>query len=178
MQSMAEYLEHFRAQRRATRKLVGAVPEQHFAWAPSPTSFTCGDLVRHMMQAEVFWRRLIVAAGRGERYDPFQLSGSATERLTAARPVNLAGSKSEKFGSSFGECLERWADIQSKTEAELAALPADAFLAPVDHPLATLKGPLWEACLGLLEHEIHHRGQLSAYLKVIGADQPASLFGA
>jgi len=32
MQTMAEYLEHFRAQRRATRKLVAAVPEQHFAF--------------------------------------------------------------------------------------------------------------------------------------------------
>ncbi len=175
MQTMAEYLEHFRAQRRATRKLVASVPEQHFAWAPTTNSFTCGDLVRHMMQAEVFWRRLIVAAGRGEQYDPFQLSGSSTERLTAARPVNLAGSKSEKFGTSFVDCLERWAEIQSKTEAELSALPAEAFHAPVDHPLATLRGPLWEACLGLLEHEIHHRGQLSAYLKVIGVEQPASL---
>ena len=176
MQTMAQFLEHYRLHRSATRKLVAAISEAHFQWAPSDRSFSCADLVRHMMQAENFWRRLIVAAAKGERYDPFQLNGTSTDRLTAFREGNLQSSRNEKHGSSVQECLDRWAEIQAKTESELQALPPASFNAPVEHPLATLNGPVWEACLGMVEHEIHHRGQLSAYLKVIGVDQPASLF--
>jgi uncharacterized damage-inducible protein DinB len=176
MQSMGEFLRHYRMQRQATRKLVAAIPEAYFAWTPSPTAFSCGDLVRHMMQAESFWRRLIVAGARGEGYDPFALTGTSTDRLTAFRASNLQTSKSEKFGATASECLQRWSEIQEKTERELGALPPEAFTASVAHPLATLSGPVWEACLGMIEHEIHHRGQLSAYLKMIGVEQPASLF--
>lgn len=176
MQTMNDFLAHFRAQRAATRKLVAAVPGEHFGWAPAPNAFTFGDVVRHMMQSEVFWRRMIVAAARGEAYDPFRVEGTSNERMAAVRHLNLQASKSDKFGTSVVECLDRWAEIQAKTEAEFAAIPASAFHAPVEHPLAAMRGLVWEACLGMLEHEIHHRGQLSAYLKMVEVEQPASLF--
>ena len=176
MKTTAEYLDHYRAQRRGTRKLVAAIPEDCFDWAPSSSAFTVGDTVRHMMQAELFWRRLIVAAANGERYDPFNVAGDSAARLDAIRTRNLQASKSPKFGATAAECLERWAAIQADTERELAALAPTAFETIVEHPLAVMRGPVWEACLGMLEHEIHHRGQISAYLKVLGVEQPASLF--
>jgi uncharacterized damage-inducible protein DinB len=176
MQTMAEFLEYFRRQRAATRKLVASIPDDHFAWAPNPGAFACGDLVRHMMQAEWFWRKLIVASARREHYDPLGLSGTASERLEAMRDRNLQAARSPKFGATAAECLERWADIQSVTETELSALPPEAFHARTVHPLAVVEGPLWEACLFMVGHEVHHRGQLSAYLKVLGVPQPASLF--
>ena len=58
MHTMTAFLEHFRRQRRATRKLVASIPDAHFTWAPTRDAFSCADVVRHMMQAEVFWRRL------------------------------------------------------------------------------------------------------------------------
>jgi uncharacterized damage-inducible protein DinB len=176
MQTMEQFLEFFRIQRRATRTLVDAVPTEHFDWAPSPSAFSCAGLVRHLMQSEVFWRRLLAAAARGEPYDPFNLTGNATERLTALREGNLRSSGSEKFGTSVRACLDLWAEIQAKTERELASWPPEAMVARVTHPLAVMEGPLWEALLFFVAHEVHHRGQLSAYLKVLGVEQPASLF--
>jgi uncharacterized damage-inducible protein DinB len=48
----------------------------------------------------------------------------------------------------------------------------------LEHPLSGFRGRLWELLLMMLEHESHHRGQLSAYLKVLRIETPAALFGA
>ncbi len=170
------FLRHFRRQREWTHALVRAVPEEHFSWAPAPDAFTCGGLVVHLIQSEVFWRRMLLAAAKGQGFDPFQLQGSGPERMVALRPGNLASSGSSKFGSTFAECLAAWREIQARTEAELATL-ADLDLATIEvtHPLTTLTTSAAEMLLIKLEHEAHHRGQLSAYLKQLGLPQPPVL---
>ena len=173
MRTIQDFLDHFHRQRRWTRTLVEAVPEDRFDWAPSPSDFSCGDLVRHLMLAEVSFRRMLLAAARGESYDPFGLSGSLAERTEAFRPRNLEISHSERFGRSFAECLRIWEDIERKTAQELAAIPPEALHSrQAEHGLTGLKVPVWEMCLVMVGHEAHHRGQLSAYLKVLGLPQP------
>lgn len=175
MRSIDDFLRHFRRQRQWTRALVAVIPEERFEWAPSATSFSCGGLVRHLMQAEVFWCRLAVRAARGERYDPFELSGSAEERLGEFRLQNLEASRSARYGESFSACLERWREIELRTTAELAAIGAsDLQSVEAVHPLTCMRVPLWELLLVMLEHEAHHRGQLSAYLKMLRLEQPAA----
>ena len=178
MKTMAQFLEHFRHQREWTRRIVGEVPEQSFDWRPAKGAFSCGDLVRHLMQAEVFWCRLLVSAARGEALDPFGLEGTAEERMSRFREPNLSSSHDEKYGASMAECLERWTEIQQRTEQEFAALP-DSTLHEVEvvHPLTGFEGPLWRMLLIMIEHEAHHRGQLSAYMKTAGLKQPAAIFG-
>ncbi|MFN7960294.1 MAG: DinB family protein [Thermoanaerobaculia bacterium] len=173
MFSIEEFLGHFRRQRRWTFDLIRAVPEEHFDWAPAPDAFSCGGLVAHLIASELFWRRLILGAVAGEPHDPFGLAGSAREKLEAFRPTNVAASRSGRFGTSFAACLESWSEIQAKTEAALAGLPPQAFAeVRVRHPLTELEAPAWEFLLIMVEHEAHHRGQLSAYLKQLGLPQP------
>jgi uncharacterized damage-inducible protein DinB len=167
-----ELLAHFRRQREWTRRLVAAVPEERFDWAPSERDFSCGGLVRHMIAAEVFWRRLLLAAARGEAYDPFGLPGDLPERYEAFREPNLRSSRSDRYGASFAACLEAWRPVQAETERELGALGDDELQAEAYHPVAGLRLPVWEMLLVLMTHEAHHRGQLSAYLKVLGLRQP------
>ncbi|HEX9637133.1 MAG TPA: DinB family protein, partial [Acidobacteriota bacterium] len=163
MKTIADFLTHYRRQRRWTRKLVAAIPEQHFDWAPAQSAFRCSDLVRHMMQAEIFWRRLFTAATSGEQYDPFQFTGTASERYTVFRGRNLQISQSEKLGRSPAALLEQWERIQADTERELGAITPEQLAAvEVEHPMACLRLPLWEMLLAMVEHEVHHRGQLSA----------------
>lgn len=164
---------HFRRERGWTRELVGAIPEPHFDWAPAPDAFTCGGLVVHLIQSEVFWRRLLVAASRGEAFDPFRLPGTPRERLDAFRGPNLGSSRSERFGGTFAQCLESWTGIEEKTAVELSAIPETA-LEGVEftHPLTGLHATLGEMFLVFLGHEGHHRGQLSAYLKMLREPQP------
>ena len=101
-------------------------------------SFSCGELVRHLVQSEGFWRRLNVEAVKGRAFDPFGLSGDGREQDGAPsgrRTWPRAGS--EKLGATFAECLELWLPIQARTEEELAAhLPRSSSQSvEVDHPL-------------------------------------------
>lgn len=177
MKTAGEFLAYFRRQRSWTLSLIPAVPEERFDWRPAAGAFSCGELVRHLIQSEVFWRRLIAESVAGGTFDPFGFQGSGKERLEALRPGNLsAAAQGEKLGATFAECLASWTRIQARTEEELAKLTPEQMAAvEVDHPLLAIRLPLWEGLLMMVGHEVHHRGQLSAYLKMLGIEQPAYL---
>jgi uncharacterized damage-inducible protein DinB len=170
-------LSHFRRQRVWTRELVAAWPEELFEWVPEGAGFSCGGLVRHLIQAEVFWVRLLRAAAAGEVYDPFGIDGSPPERVERFRDSNVDASRSDRLGATFGKCLEAWSGIQQRTEEVIAGLSAQELeeISAV-HPLTGLEAPLWELLMVMIEHEAHHRGQLSAYLKARGLDHPTTLW--
>ena len=170
-------LSHFRRHRRWTCELVAACPEEFFEWVPEGAGFSCGGLVRHLMQAEAFWVRLLRAAAAGEVYDPFGLAGPFEERVERFRDPNLDASRNDRFGATFAECLEAWNGMQKKTETVIAALDErDLEETLATHPLTGLKAPLWEMVIVMMEHEAHHRGQLSAYMKSRGAGHPTTLW--
>lgn len=182
MRTTADFLDFYRKQRRWTLDLVASIPEEHFDWRPSAESFSCGDLVRHLMQAEIFWTRLLTRMARGEDVALDDLGvgtgNDPEERMAAFRRHNLDSSHEARYGENVETVLTRWREIQARTEKELAAIPdAALFETSGRHPLTRFEGPLWQFLLFYLEHESHHRGQLSAYLKTIGAAQPAAAFG-
>lgn len=178
MRTIEQFLGFLARQRRWTRDLVAAVPEEHFDWRPAPDTFSCGELVRHMVQADLFWARMLAAAARGEVYDPFQLAGDAEQRMDAFRGPNLEASRRSNLGSSFAELLTAWDSIDAKVAATLAEVTEEQIAeVEMEHPLTRFRGRLWELLLMMLSHEAHHRGQLSAYLKVLRVETPASLFG-
>lgn len=175
MSEDSRLLRHFRRQRGWTRLVVEAVPEEHFDWAPGESSFSCGELVRHLIQADVFWRRLLRAAIDGTVYDPFRIDGTPGERIRAFRDPNLAASRSTRLGGTFAECLAAWDEIQPKTEALIGSLTADQLsTVPARHPLTGYEGTLFELVLVMLEHEAYHRGQLTAHMKMLDLEIPTS----
>lgn len=176
MRTIQQFLDYYRRQRSWTRSLVAAVPEEHFGWRPSESSFACGELVRHLIQSEGFWRRLVAEALEGRAFDPFGLTGAGRERMAAFRQANLASGGGGKLGATFAELLEQWGPVQARTEGDLARItPEQLEGVEIDHPLLAIRFSLWEALLTMVGHEVHHRGQLSAYLKVLGVEQPAAL---
>jgi len=178
MQSIDQFLEHFQLQHRATCQLVEAIPEKHYTWRPAPSHFSLGEILIHMIQSEIFWRRLILLSSKGEAYDPFKLTGSGETRMRTFRPANLGDARTTKFGSTFAECLESWRKIHAKTCEEFKAIPPEALqTVTVEHPLLAHRGMLWSFLLLMIEHEVHHRGQLSGYMKLLDVDQPASITG-
>lgn len=173
MTTIEDFLTQWRRERVWTRALYTAVPEEHAGWAPGPEHFSCLGLLRHTMQAEVFWRRLLLAGARGEAFDPFQLPGTLAERIAAFRAPNVRFSQHEKHGATIAACLDSWIAIQATTESELRVITPEQFAtATAYHPLAGITARLWELALIMIAHEGHHRGQLSGYLKVLGVEQP------
>jgi len=166
-------LRLWRRERAWTRQLVAAFPESAFDWRPAPDAFSCGELVIHLIQSERFWRRLLVEATAGRRYDPFALSGSAEERYAAFREPNFLSARSSRHPTTFAACLERWALEGVETEAAFAAFtPEQLATAIVNHPVAGFVEPLGDMLWFMASHEVHHRGQLSAYAKMLGLSQP------
>jgi uncharacterized damage-inducible protein DinB len=175
MLTTAALIDRWRRTREGTRALVQAIPAEHFDWRPHAAAFSCGDLVRHMMQAEQMFRLFLAAAGRGEAWDPWQMTGTGEDRLRSARRAILEGAGTSDLGTTVAACLDRWQAMQAETEAALATVTDEALARVVEHPVTVIRSPLWEMFLLMIEHEIHHRGQLSAYLKVLGVEQPALL---
>lgn len=172
-----DFLAHFRRQRRWTHSLFAAVPEEDFSWRPESGTFSCGDLLRHLIQAERFWVRLLASAARGEDYDPFGLATlELAARIEAFRRPNLEAAGDKRFGATFAEGLGRWSEQEVLSCSRLAEVPAAALGAPVTHPLSGFTGTFEEMFWVMIEHESHHRGQLSAYLKVLGVAHPADLW--
>ena len=105
--------------------------------------------------------------------------GSAQERLEGFRRPNLDSSHQTKLGSSPAQCLASWREIEERAWRELGAIPDEALhQVTVTHPLTRVEAPLWRMLLVMAEHEAHHRGQLSAYLKMMGVEQPAAALAA
>lgn len=175
MNEIEEILAHFGRQRRWTRAVIAAIPEERFEWRPSESSFGCGDLVRHLIQAEVFWRRMFAAAVAGLDYDPLDLDGNAEERMLEFRPRNLEAGRSPRLGSSFEECLTAWERVQAETETFLGELSSEQLATVrVRHPITGLEASLREMLMIMCEHEAYHRGQLAGYARVLGVELPAT----
>lgn len=171
--TVQDLVSSLRRERAWTRQLVAAVPEEHFSWAPAKDAFSCGGLVRHLIQSEIFWRRMIESFAAERSYDPLHtLDAAGAATLVAFRPRNLAASEDRRLGGTFAALLESWDAIETATWQALLALDEMALLRRGKHPLSGLELSVWEAMGMLQSHEAYHRGQLSAYLKVLGCPQP------
>lgn len=175
MDTLDTFLTHFQRQRGWTDQLIQAIPEENFNWRPSEESFSLGGLVRHMIQAEAFFTRLLVHAAEGKAYDPFAaVPGTpGVERMEAFRAPNVQGSLDERYGTSFATCLASWDRVRARTAEQLSGFGEEDLEKRVTHPLTGIETSIWEMLLIMLSHESHHRGQLSAFMKVLGLEQPA-----
>jgi uncharacterized damage-inducible protein DinB len=105
--------------------------------------------------------------------------GSVEERYSAFRSPNLLSARSTRHPTTFAGCLQRLAAEQVETEAAFAAFtPEQLAGAIVHHPVAGIVAPLGEMIWFMASHEVHHRGQLSAYAKMLGIAQPPLYTGA
>jgi uncharacterized damage-inducible protein DinB len=133
---------------RTTASVLRAVPADRADYRPDPHAKTAMELVRHIAIAE---NRFLETVTLG-RFDP-----AVEIPAGVATPSDVAGWYEERFARNF-EGLTR-------------ATP-DQLLKPVDFRGMFTWPALNFITLGL-HHTIHHRGQLSSYLRPMGAAVPA-----
>ena len=140
-----------------TRRLFERVPASDFDWAPDPKSYTLGQLVAHLANLPR-WAQLacetseIDAAAAGEAARP-GVPGSVAELLT-------------RFDANVSAARARLAE---QTDASLAA---PWTLRQGVHTVFTM--PKSAVLRGfVLNHLIHHRGQLTVYLRLRHVPLPA-----
>jgi uncharacterized damage-inducible protein DinB len=137
---------------KTTKKVIAAVPNDKGDYSPDPKSMKAMDLAWHIVSAEVMLLDMAIGAG------------------DAAGPERPAGTETT-------EGIIAWYDQRlPETLAKVRALSGD-HLAKV---ITVWGGYITIPTVGFVgfavNHSNHHRGQLSAYLRPMGAKVP-SIYG-
>ncbi|MCA8977457.1 MAG: DinB family protein [Planctomycetes bacterium] len=153
-QSLLPELQHEAA---TTRRVLERVPEASFAWQPHPKSMSLHDLAAHV--ANIFsWGKMTLATSELDVARPFPPRAFATTgALLADLDANV-----EAYRAALAQA----------TDADLCAdwtFRAGSQVFFVQPKVAVLRG-------FVTNHLIHHRGQLSVYLRLLDVPVP-SIYG-
>jgi uncharacterized damage-inducible protein DinB len=142
-------LSEFDAEIAATRCLLERLPDHAFSWKPHEKSMSLGGLATHLAQLPHWGTSILQRDG----YDlDFDNTGHATERHSRHEVLTV-------FDRHVTEVRRALVD---GTDGQLAAPWS---LSRGGHPIMTL--PRLSALRRfLLNHLIHHRGQLTVYLRM------------
>ena len=128
-----------------TARALRAVPDDQMDWQPREGMFTMRQLVRHIPEAEAALARTVLAGSMQK----VQLD---VDNLSVAEIADL-------FDRQHQELVE---EISKLTQEQLHE-EIEAFGRRMRRSIL-----LW----GMTEHEIHHRGQLFTYLRLVGVEPP------
>lgn len=153
-QQATDFLEYQHAQlvseTQITRRILAAVPDEQSEYRPHATCMSAADLVRHIAFVEIWFLESIQ---RGEFAAP---DDSAMKSL---KPSEVT----EVYNSRIPDLISR---LKSLSGEQLAA-PTKFY---------TFELPLVQYLDFCQKHSAHHRGQLSVYLRPMGAKVP-SIYG-
>ena len=153
-------LPEFEREMGVTRRLLERVPDGQFAWQPHPKSMTLGRLAEHLAElpqwvgATVTQSSLDLAAAR--RPDGYQSPASCAAVL-AMFDTNVAAARGVLTGRSDPELMAPWS--LKRGEQTVFTMPKAGVLRAF-----------------VLNHIVHHRGQLSVYLRLHDVPLP-SIYG-
>ena len=146
--AIGPFLDYWEKVRGRTRRLVDLIPAERLEWTWQPGKFTLGDLVRHLAGIER-WMYAENAALRPSRYPGH--GRELAEGLPAVRAY---------LERCHAESLEI---LRGLSDADLRAKT-------VTPGGASIGVGKWLRLM--VEHEIHHRGQLYMALGILGVPTP------
>ena len=160
--SMVEMLlPEFDQEMASTRRLLALVPDAEAKWRPHPKSYSIGDLAAHIANL-VLWSRFVLQ-------QPELDLGSPTNASIARVPFTTTAELLDRFDIYVREARAALASASDAAMGETWALKnrgTTVFSVPRGGALRSF----------VLSHLIHHRGQLSVYLRLRDVPLP-SLYG-
>lgn len=146
--SIPEFLSYVDSVRGRTRRVVQTIPRDQVEWTHREGAFTLGDLVRHI--------------GATERY----MFGETARGNTSAYPGH---------GRDLADGYDAVLAYFDRTHAEALdiyrLLTPEALTGRCTTPAGT-SITTWKWLRAMIEHEIHHRGQLYLMLSMLGVRTP------
>lgn len=140
-----EYVDKVRAR---TMRLAACVPPDKIDWAYAPGKFTIGDVLRHLAAIER-WMFAENALRKPSRYP-----GHGPE-----------------LGATFAEVIDYMNRMHAESMEIFRSLSPEQLEMKCTTPAgAELRVSKWLRLM--IEHEIHHRGQLYMYLAMLGVPTP------
>jgi len=141
-------LPQLKSEKAVTSRILASVPQDQADYQPDPKAMSALQLARHLVLCEIWFLDAII-------------TGQFEDILPAAEDFETPGK------------IVRWyEDNFARRMPLLEALPGEQLATPVDY--IGLRNDPAVAYLNIaIRHSVHHRGQLSAYLRAMGASVPA-----
>jgi uncharacterized damage-inducible protein DinB len=156
MSKIEALIQELDQEAQTTRRVLERVPADRLGWKPHDKSMSLGQLALHVAVVPG-----LIADLAGQ--SPFQLPGFAQPSPSSAADImpafeqSIANAKKVLGGMDDAALGETWKAMRG--DQEIMAIPVGALLRTI-----------------MLNHWYHHRGQLSVYLRQVGAAVP-SIYG-
>ncbi|MEQ8524737.1 DinB family protein [Gracilimonas sp.] len=150
--SVSSFIDYYHNIRKRTDRLLSVIQPEHLDWTYSEGKFTIADIIRHIAAIERYMYAETVI-GNPSRYKGCDKKlADGYEEVMAFYKISRQESL-EVFQSLNDEDLKKKCLIPGRT-----------------------KITIWKWLRAMVEHEVHHRGQLYIYLNMIGVETPP-MFG-
>jgi uncharacterized damage-inducible protein DinB len=140
--------EFSRAVRQSTLKRLKLVPSGKENWRVSPEAMSFADTARHLIECDQWLFKKL------EDKNLPHSDGKAVEEIPVSR---------EQF-EKYIDDLER---LGTERAEKLANITDEQFAEPMHDNRFGMVTLWWIIVRGNLDHEIHHRGQIIAYLRMM-----------
>lgn len=142
------FLDYFEKVRKRTLKVIEKIPPEKIEWTHQQGKFTFGDLIRHL---------------------------GTIERYLFAENVQGKPSKYQGCGKELAEGYENVVQFLHQMHTESLAIFHQLSETDLQKKCLTADGnpiTVWKWLRSMLEHEIHHRGQIYLMLGILGVSTP------
>lgn len=140
-----------------TRKVLARIPEDKFGWQPHEKSMTLGRLAGHLAEIPGWVKETLTK-------DSLDMGGEHKPDVLSTKAEVLA--KFDKMVAVGRSLIEGASDAQFMAPWTLKNKGQDIFTMP---KVAVVRA--W-----VFNHAVHHRGQMSVYLRLTGVPVP-SIYG-
>jgi uncharacterized damage-inducible protein DinB len=139
-----------RAVRESSLKRLRLVPEGRESWRPTPEAMSFADLAQHLIDADEWLFKKL-------------------EDRTLEPMVGRAGQAGEIGQAQYFDLLARLEETGRQRSDLIASLSPAQLAEPIfDRRFGGEVNVWWVVVRGNLDHEVHHRGQIAVYLRMVG----------
>jgi uncharacterized damage-inducible protein DinB len=146
-------LPEFDREMSITRRLLERVPDDKFPWRPHAKSMSLGDLATHVSNLP-YWGVITLTQSEFDVATNRNTAATSRADVLARFDKNVADTRAALVGRSDPEMMAPW--TLRHNDQKLFTMPKTA---------------VWRTFM--MNHVIHHRGQLSVYLRLNDVPVPA-----
>ena len=152
IREIGPFLDYWRSVRNRTKRVIACIPPDKTDWTYAPGKFTFADLVRHLATIE---RYMYAETVQGK---PSMYAGCGKDLADGYDEVIAFMDRMD------AESIDIFRQLTGENLTSKCVTPAGA-------PIT-----IWKWLRAMVEHEVHHRGQIYLMLAMIGVETPP-LFG-
>jgi len=142
------FLDYYSKIRSRTNKVIGYIPKDQIEWTYMKGKFTLGDIIRHLGTIE----RYMYA--ENAQFMPSKYQGCGLDLASGYENVITF------FNDLHDESMEIFSKLQPEDLVKKCKTPGGVDIT------------LWKWLRAMVEHEIHHRGQIYMYLSLLEIPTP------